>query len=123
MSEYGLGADFDPDRIVVGNFVPGGLNSSDADIFWEYCDGLSAGHEAFLGAAAASTKTPQQCRRDASSRAAGKVAPRTLTKGKRFCVVTTRGHIALLTLTKATWKSDHPERRALTFTVQRWLKT
>lgn len=44
-------------------------------------------------------------------------------EGKHFCVVTGRGHVALLTLTKATWKSDHPERRALTFTVQRWLKT
>jgi hypothetical protein len=123
LGDSGLGADFDPDRIVVGNFVPGGLSSSDADIFWGYGDGLSAGHRAFLGTAAASTKTPQQCRRDASSRAAGKVAPRTLTKGKRFCVVTSRGHVALLTLTKVTAKSDHPERRALTFTVQRWLKT
>lgn len=123
LGEHGLGADFDPDRMVVGSFVPGGLDSSDADIFWRYGEGLSAGYDAFLGTAAATTKTPQQCRRDASSRAAGDVEPTTLVRGKRFCVVTTRGHVALLTLTKATWKSDHPERRALTFRVQRWLKT
>lgn len=53
----------------------------------------------------------------------GQGGTRTLTKGKRFCVVTSRGHVALLTLTKVTAKSDHPERRALTFAVQRWLKT
>ncbi|TCC36944.1 hypothetical protein [Kribbella sindirgiensis] len=123
IAEQGLGADLDPNRMVVGNFVPGGLDSSDADLFWSYGDGLFAGYDAFLGTTTAATKTPQHCRRDASSHAAGKVPATALVAGKRFCVVTTRGHVALLTLAKVRKDSDDPDQRGLTFTVQRWLKT
>ncbi|MEU4191002.1 hypothetical protein AB0E69_03830 [Kribbella sp. NPDC026611] len=123
IAQYGLGADLDPDRVVTGNFVPGGLDSSDADIFWEYGTGLFAGYDAFLGAAGAATKTPQQCRRDASSGAVGKLPATALVTGKRFCLVTTRGQIALITLTKVVKNSDDPDRRALTFSARRWIKT
>lgn len=123
IGESGLGADLDPDRMVIDHFGIGARDSDDADLFWSYGDGLSAGYDALLGSTTAATKTPQQCRRDASGRAVGKAKETSIVVGRRFCAVTTRGHVALLIVTKADWPSDHPERRSVTFLVKRWLKT
>ncbi len=124
LGEYGLGSDLDADNLTTDNFVAGGKHPTEnADIFYEYGTGLMAGYDALLGITTKATRTPQQCRKDASSRKAGKVPIESLSSGRRFCVFTSAGNVALLVLTKARTLREDPGRKALTFQVTRWIKT
>jgi hypothetical protein len=111
---YGVGMDLDAFRS--GKDMP----SEDADVRYDFGDGLESGFHSSVGFTDREAPTPQECPADAEARPIGRLPQEDIRVGQRFCVVTSKSNVAFLKVTAR--RGPYPGRYKLSFQASAWTK-